>query len=95
MCRNVAADMLGKRSGAFRSVSRSNPRTLARLSLSRQISPLSASSTKVVFENRVRIFGNSEFLVSKLRGRLSPNVVQRLETVGDIAVRLRDNPPGH
>ena len=36
------------------------------------------------------ILGNTEFVLSKLRGRLSPDAVERLETVVDLAVRLRE-----
>ena len=36
------------------------------------------------------ILGNTEFVLSKLRGRLSPDAVERLETVVNLAVRLRE-----
>jgi len=36
------------------------------------------------------ILGNTEFVLAKLRGRLSPDAVERLETVVDLAVRLRE-----
>lgn len=36
------------------------------------------------------ILGNTELVLSKLRDRLSPDAAQRLETVVDLAVRLRE-----
>ena len=36
------------------------------------------------------ILGNAELLLSQLRGNLAPVSVQRLETVVDLAVRLRE-----
>jgi len=36
------------------------------------------------------ILGNAELLLSQLRGKLPPSSVQRLETVVDLAVRLRE-----
>jgi len=36
------------------------------------------------------ILGNTELVLSTLRGRLSPDAAQRLEAVVDLAVRLRE-----